>query len=128
MVLPLLIGGAALLGLGYIGLGVTSFFIHWASIGLGIAAALGALRYSLDNNPFPLADSEAIQNLLYLIGSAGLGFVSFHLATAILNLLGFSLVAIIVVLVLAAVFFSPALVIQILAGLATIIQELLGGN
>lgn len=104
MVLSLVIGLAGLLGVGYLTFVTSSFILHWVAVGGGLVMGLRSFQYGLEEQPFDLGMSDELDAFFYGALAGLIGFVSFKVLTALVQLFSI-VVALAVALLLIAGFF-----------------------
>lgn len=130
MVLPLIVGLSAFLGLGFFAVNAAATLFHWISIGSALVIAAG-LFYQLvvsDILEFVGFDSEYFETLAAGAVASVVGFVSFRLIEAVFTTLGWLSALMALVLIGASVWLGPALVAQIIGGLIGFIFDAVGGE
>lgn len=133
MVLPLLLGVAALGLTGFWTLQATATLAHWIAVG-GAGATAIALFYQTVTEGYlkELFDSEAVEYVSIGTVSAVIGFFVFRFLEAVLATVGAAASLLIVVLIIASAVLGPALVFGTLADLLLflvgLVDELVGGD
>jgi len=123
MVLPLIVGAAALLGFGVIGFSLADFVLYWGSIAAGFSIAVLSFKYLFEEDPVPLTGRDDLNNFLYLGFSILTGYLGFYVVQAAVLAFGFTLALLVAVLLVAGWFLGFGVLASALSSLVLFVVE-----
>lgn len=129
MVLPLIIGGAALLATGFFTVQAASTLAHWIAVGGAGATGIILFYQLVDQDIFAdLFDSESIEYASVGLLSGAVSFLVFRFLESLLATAGAAFSLVIVGLVLASAVVGPQLVFGTLAEIILFFIDLAEGD
>ncbi|MFB6209615.1 MAG: hypothetical protein ABEJ56_05790 [Candidatus Nanohaloarchaea archaeon] len=97
---------------------VSSFLVHWVSIGAGAFGAAILLKRLVDEDPVPLTSNEDVNHFIYAGFSAVMGFLAYKVVQYAFAVAGLLLSIAIAAVIVAGYYFGFSVVLAALADFA----------